>query len=132
MRSISSSSISSLATLSCLQFNLGMNLNRRDKEEYTALADGGENWFDISTVVEFLLASGSRVELIVTPLDGKEARKISVSLDGIPVRPEKTTRLRMKVSFTSGDTVKVIIEDLGFGEIFPASNMKWEKEFKIV
>ncbi|MCR4806327.1 MAG: hypothetical protein K5857_01500 [Lachnospiraceae bacterium] len=115
-----------------LQFNLGMNLNRRDKEEYTALADGGENWFDISTVVEFLLASGSRVELIVTPLDGKEARKISVNLDGIPVRPEKTTRLRMKVSFTSGDTVKVVIEDLGFGEIFPASNMKWEKEFKIV
>ena len=115
-----------------LQFNLGMNMNRGDKEEYIALADGGENWFDISTVVEFLLASGSRVELIVTPLDGKEIRKINVSLDGIPGRPEKTTRLKMKVSFLSGDTVKVFIEDLGFGEIFPSSNMKWETEVKIV
>ncbi len=115
-----------------LQFNLGMNMNRKDKEEYIALADGGENWFDISTAVEFLLASGSRVELIVTPLDGKEIRKINVSLDGLPGRPEKTTRLRMKVSFSSGDTVKVLIEDLGFGEIFPSSNMKWETEVKIV
>ncbi len=115
-----------------LQFNLGMNLNRKEREEYVALADGGENWFDISTVVEFLLISGSRVELIVTPLDGKEIRKIHVSLDGMPVRPEKTSRLRMKVSFTSGDTVKVLVEDLGFGEIFPSSNMKWETEVKIV
>ncbi len=115
-----------------LQFNLGMNINRRDKEEYVALADGGENWFDISTVVEFLLISGSRVELIVTPLDGKEIRKIQVNLDGMPVRPEKTSRLRMKVSFLSGDTVKVVVEDLGFGEIFPSSNRKWETEVKIV
>ena len=97
-----------------------------------ALADGGENWFDISTVVEFLLISGSRVELIVTPLDGKEIRKIQVNLDGMPVRPEKTSRLRMKVSFSSGDTVKVVVEDLGFGEIFPSSNRKWETEVKIV
>jgi hypothetical protein len=115
-----------------LQFNLGMNVNRGDREEYIALADGGENWFDISTVVDFLLASGSRVSLIVTPLDGKEVRNVNVSLDGIPNRPGKTTRLMMKVSFTMYDTVKVVIEDRGFGEIFPSSGMKWETEVKII
>lgn len=115
-----------------LQFNLGMNVNRREREEYVALADGGENWFDISTVVEFLLSEGSRVELIVTPLDGKKIRSISVNLDGIPNRPPKTTRLKMRVSFSSGDTVKVVIEDMGFGEIFPASGMRWENEVKMV
>ena len=114
-----------------LQFNLGMNVNRGDREEYIALADGGENWFDISTVVEFMLSSGSRVSLIVTPLDGKEVRTVNVSLDGIPNRPPKTTRLLMKVSFTMCDTVKVVIEDRGFGEIFPSSGMKWETEVKI-
>ncbi|MBR4719504.1 MAG: hypothetical protein IKP31_04585 [Lachnospiraceae bacterium] len=115
-----------------LKFNLGMNVNRRDREEYIALADGGENWFDISTVVDVLLIQGSRVELIVTPLDGKEIRSIMVSLDGIPNRSPKTTRLRMRVSFSSGDTVRITIEDMGFGEIFAASGMKWEKEVKIV
>ena len=68
----------------------------------------------------------------MTPLDGKEIRKINVSLDGIPGRPDKTTRLKMKISFTSGDTVRIHIEDLGFGEIFPTSNMKWDTEVKIV
>ena len=98
----------------------------------TSGVDGGENWFDISTVVEFLLSTGSRVDLIVTPLDGKEVRNIAVNLDGLPNRPDKTTRLRMSVSFTLGDTVKIVIEDLGFGEIFPSSGMKWEKEVRIV
>lgn len=115
-----------------LQFNLGMNVNRRNREEYIALADGGENWFDISTVVEFLLLRGSRVELTVTPLDGKEIRSISVGLDGIPNRPEKTTRLKMRVRFSSGNKVRIQIEDMGFGEIFPSSGMKWEKEVEII
>ncbi|MBR5765572.1 MAG: hypothetical protein IKX95_02205 [Lachnospiraceae bacterium] len=115
-----------------LQFNLGMNMKRKDKEEYIALADGGENWFDISTVVEFLLTQGSKVDMLVTPLDGKEVRNITVNLDGLPNRPEKTTRLKMRVSFTSGDTLKIRIEDMGFGEIFPSSSLKWEKEVRIV
>ena len=115
-----------------LQFNLGMNMKRKDKEEYIALADGGENWFDISTVVEFLLTQGSRVDMLVTPLDGKEVRNITVNLDGLPNRPEKTTRLKMRVGFTSGDTLKVRIGDMGFGEIFPSSQLKWEKEVRIV
>ncbi len=114
-----------------LQFNLGMNIDIKDKEDYIALADGGENWFDISTVVEFLLVRGSRIELLVTPLDGKEIRNITINLDGLPSRPEKTTRLRMKVSFLSGDTVKIFIEDMGFGELFPTSGRKWETEVKI-
>ncbi|MCR5508533.1 MAG: hypothetical protein K6F34_07590 [Lachnospiraceae bacterium] len=115
-----------------LQFNLGMNMRRRDKDEYIALADGGENWFDISTVVEFLLVSGSRVDMLVTPLDGKEVRNITINLDGLPNRPEKTTRLKMKVSFSSGDTLRIRIEDMGFGEIFPSSMLSWEKEVRIV
>ena len=115
-----------------LKFNLGMYVNRRDREEYIALADGGENWFDIGTVVDVLLIQGGRVELIVTPLDGKEVRSIVINLDGIPSRSPRTTRLRMRVSFSSGDTVRIVIEDMGFGEIFPASGMKWEKEVRIV
>ncbi|MCR5420588.1 MAG: hypothetical protein K6E98_06265 [Lachnospiraceae bacterium] len=114
-----------------LKFNLGIYMDRNDKEEYIALADGGVNWYDISTEVEFMLYKGSKVELIVTPLDGKEARVIEVLLDGLPERPPKTTRLKMKVSFMSGDTLRVEIEDKGFGEIFGSSGQKWEEEFNI-
>ncbi len=114
-----------------LQFNLGMNMRLKDREEYTALADGGENWFDVNQVFELLLMQGSRVDMLVTPLDSKEVKHISVNLDGLPNRPPKTTRLKMKVSFSSRDTLKIRIEDMGFGEIFPSSQLKWEKEVRI-
>ncbi len=114
-----------------LQFNLGILMDRGAREEYIALADGGENWFDIGTEVEFILAGGSKVDLIVTPLDGKAVRTVTIGLDGLPGRPPKTTRLKMNVGFQSGSKVKVVIEDLGFGEIFPATGMKWEQETEI-
>ncbi len=114
-----------------LQFNLGILMDRGAREEYIALADGGENWFDIGTEVEFILAGGRKVDLIVTPLDGKAVRTVTIGLDGLPGRPPKTTRLKMNVGFQSGSKVKVVIEDLGFGEIFPATGMKWEQETEI-
>ena len=114
-----------------LKFNLGIYMDRNGKEEYIALADGGENWFDISAEVEFLLKSGSSVQLIVTPLDGKEIRVMDIILDGIPERPAKTTRLKMKVTFASGNKVRAVVEDIGFGEIFRSSGLVWEKELII-
>lgn len=114
-----------------LKFNLGIYMERDGKDEYIALADGGENWFDISTEVDCLLRSGSRIQLIVTPLDGKEIRGIEIQLDGLPERPARTTRLNLKVSFTSGKTLKAVVSDMGFGEIFQSSGLVWEKKVTI-
>lgn len=114
-----------------LKFNLGIYIDRNGQEEYIALADGGENWFDISAEVEFLLKSGSKVQLIVTPLDGKEIRVMDIVLDGLPERPPKTTRLKLWVIFSSGNTVKAVVKDMGFGEIFQSSGLAWDKELTI-
>ena len=114
-----------------LKFNLGIRMDRDGKEEYIALADGGENWFDISAEVDFMLKSGGKVQLIVTPLDGKEIRVLEIVLDGLPERPAKTTRLKLRITFTSGNTVKAVIRDMGFGEIFQSSGLVWEKEATI-
>ena len=114
-----------------LKFNLGIYIDRKGKEEYIALADGGENWYDISAEVEFLLKGGSKVQLIVTPLDGKEIRVMDIVLDGLPDRPTKTTRLKLWVMFSSGNTLKAIVKDMGFGEIFQSSGLAWDRELTI-
>ena len=115
-----------------LQFNLGMKMLRNGVEEYIAVADGGENWFDVGNTMEFLLVDGSSIKFLVTPLDGKEIKEIEMVLDGLPVRPPKATRLRMLVTFESGTRVKIHVEDMGFGEIFPASGMTFNNEIDIV
>ena len=63
--------------------------------------------------------------------DGKEVREVSVLLEGLKVRPLKTTRLSVNVTFVSGSKVVVKIKDMGFGEIFKESGLAWEKEIEI-
>ncbi len=114
-----------------LQFNLGMYVEHNGEEEYIALADGGENWFESESKLQLLLADGNKIKLIVTPLDGKEIRDITINLDGLKQRPLKTTRLELNVSFKSGTKVYACVKDLGFGEIFPSTGQYWEKEVEI-
>ena len=110
-----------------LKFNLGIRMNMGAKEEYLALADAGENWYDSTATYEFVVGETKTVPLIVTPLDGKGAYDIEVELTGLPDRPPKASRMRLTVSFEEEKRLKIQVEDLGFGEFFPSTGKKWEK-----
>ena len=110
-----------------LKFNLGLNMFVSGKEEYIAVADAGENWYDSGVTYDFVLGEGKTVPLILTPLDGKGAETIEVELSGLPDRPPKASRLRLNVSFESENRMKIEVDDLGFGEFYPSTGKKWEK-----
>ena len=52
-----------------------------------------------------------------------------VPLRDLPKRPKGTTRLSIRLKFTSDSEAVAHIKDLGFGEIFPKSN--YEQEIKV-
>ena len=110
-----------------LKFNLGFNMVVAGEEEYIAIADAGENWYDSGVTYDFVLGNTRSVPLIMTPLDGKGAETIEVELSGLPDRPPKASRMRLTVSFESDKRMKIEVEDLGFGEFFPSTGRKWEK-----
>ena len=110
-----------------LKFNLGLNMIVAGKEQYIAVADAGENWYDQGVTYDIVLGSTRTVPLILTPLDGKGAETIEVDLPGLPDRPPKASRLRLNVSFESEKRLKVEVEDMGFGEFFPSTGKKWQK-----
>ncbi|HOO29324.1 MAG TPA: DUF5716 family protein, partial [Lachnospiraceae bacterium] len=97
-----------------LKFNLGIRMYKQGQEEYIALADAGENWYDTTAQVDFILGNTYRVPLVITPLDGKEQQEIEIELTGLPERPPKATRLQMKVNFKSETGIFARIYDLGF------------------
>lgn len=115
-----------------LKFNLGIQMQREGKEEYIALADAGENWYDTVAQVDFLLGTAKEVPLVITPLDGKEPQEVSIELSGIPDRPPKASRLKLKIDFKSETEICAKVFDLGFGELYPTSGKTWDKEVSIV
>ncbi|MCR5790217.1 MAG: hypothetical protein K6G83_10060 [Lachnospiraceae bacterium] len=114
-----------------LKFNLGMYMRYMGKEEYIAIADGGENWFDCDTTIDMLLDGTKEIRLLITPLDGKDPAELVIELEGLPERPNKASRIRLTVTFLSETSLTATAIDLGFGEIFPSSGLKWEKSLKI-
>ena len=55
-----------------------------------------------------------------------------MTLDNLPTRPDKTTRLKITLDMKSEELAHVAVYDLGFGTIFPSSGLKWEEEFTLL
>ncbi|MCR5673217.1 MAG: hypothetical protein K6F87_05835 [Lachnospiraceae bacterium] len=110
-----------------LKFNLGLNMVVAGEEEYIAVADAGENWYDSGVSYDIVLGDTKTIPLIMTPLDGKGVESIELELSGLPDRPPKASRIRLDVSFESERRMKILAEDMGFGEFFPSTGKKWEK-----
>ena len=52
-----------------------------------------------------------------------ESRIEQISLDGLSVSQPYTVRVQMKMLFQDDKTLKVMIEDMGLGEFFPATGI---------
>lgn len=114
-----------------LKANIGMKVLRRGVDSYFALLDAGQNWYDSRKECEFILESEPVFELRVTPLNGKDASVVEISLDGLLQRPERTTRIHMEIFLKDACTVVLRMEDMGFGELFPSSGKSWQEEFSV-
>jgi hypothetical protein len=110
-----------------LKSNVGMNLLKCGQEAYYALLDAGVNWYEAGTQVDLIADPGGVLEILITPLTGKSPRSVQFFLDGLEKRPKGTTRLRMSLSMTSPLQVAVKVQDMGFGELFPATGKVWEQ-----
>ena len=114
-----------------LKANVGMKVYRQGKESYLALLDAGVNWFEASRQCEFYLDTGNKLSFLITPLTGRNVREEEVVLDGLPLRKKRTTRIRLSMRMLSESKVKMEVQDLGFGQIFPSSGQSWTQEFEL-
>ena len=114
-----------------LKCNIGMQCVKKGRNVYQALLDAGAEWYDAAAQIDILLEDGDEIVLEETSVDKGDKREIAVKLENMPKRPRATTRLRIRLRMTAADRMLLEVQDMGFGEIFPASGMKWEQEIDI-
>lgn len=124
-----------------LKSNIGLQILRKNEDTYCAIMDAGINWYEASAEKTFYLESGNSFLLKITPLTQIEgidslAGKYPVyyeeiKLEEIDDRPERCTRLTMRVKMESVDKLLVEVEDMGFGEIYPATHKIWKSEIEL-
>ncbi len=114
-----------------LKANLGMRVLRGGVESYYALLDAGMSWHEAEKQCEFYLESGNSFSIQITPLTGKESREVEIILNDLPPRSERAARIQMRLSMESEQDVSITLEDLGFGEIYPATHRIWHEELRL-
>ncbi|MDO4296021.1 MAG: DUF5716 family protein [bacterium] len=93
------------------------------KEKRLVMVPLGAVWYETDARAEFILDEEREVAfLIASAHTGQQEKKSFLSLEGFPNRPPKTTRVEMALRFLDAKTMEVTIRDLGFGELFAASD----------
>ena len=114
-----------------LRSNIGIEVLLREQKGYHVLLDAGVKWYNAEVEEDFILENGKEFSLLQTPVTGGEPQQLTVRLNGLPDRPDRTTRLRVVLTMPAADRLKVQITDLGFGDIFPTGGGTWEETFTV-
>ncbi len=111
-----------------LKANVGMEVLKRGQKSYLVLLNAGVNWYEVGTDVEFIIPKGNEIEFRISSLTGNNIYTETMILEEMPERKAGTNRVRLSMRMLSDSTIYVEVTDLGFGEFYPATNKKWEKE----
>ncbi len=114
-----------------LSTEVSVNILDRDKESRLVLAKAGSRWYETKRSSDFIVKGPLEVEFILEPLGGGQKRTVKVPLTGFPKRPDRTTRIRVTIGFLSRAKMVAVIRDLGFGELFPATDTVLRQEIDL-
>lgn len=107
--------------------NIGMDMMVMGSPAYHSILSAGKNWYESQAQCELILDDRTKLVFVLSKMQTGEKKKISMDLEGLPARPNKTTRLRLKLVWKSVKDCLVTVEDLGFGDLFPSSGKIWKE-----
>lgn len=114
-----------------LKTTVSLKIRGREKDEELVLAAAGDNWYETKMTAEFIVAGDPEVELSLLPLEPRKKTIVKIPLEGFPKRPDRTTRIELALGFAGEDRMIVMIRDLGFGELFPATDRTIKQEVSL-
>lgn len=114
-----------------LEATVSMEVIHREKPTPLVIAAAGDNWYEARSTMECILDNQKELVFSVQRLDSRKKNEVRISLEEFPSRPNRTTRVQIRVVFLDEHTMVVMVKDKGFGELFPASNAVIRKEIPL-
>lgn len=106
---------------------IGMDMRIMGAPAYYPLIEAGRNWYECSASCELILDDTEELIFTISTMGENEKKKVAMQLPGLPKRPNKTTRLLLKLDYISREECRITVKDLGFGEMFPSSGKIWKE-----
>lgn len=114
-----------------LKASVSMEVMHKEKPTPLVIAAPGDNWYEARSTLDFILNNQKELVFYIQHLDSRKKNEVVIPLDEFPSRPNRTTRVQMRIAFLDEKTMVVVVQDKGFGELFPASNVIIRKEISL-
>ena len=107
-----------------LRYNVNIRSRRAGKEQLYTLISAGCSWYEAKASCEVLLLEEPLLEFVFSSMLGGEPIREGLLLTDIPERPPGAG-----MWFSGPRQCEVKVSDLGFGELYPASDLYWKETF---
>lgn len=107
--------------------DVGMDMRVMGSPAYYPLIEGGYNWYECGAHCELILDDTSELVFVVGIPGESEKKRVAMALEGLPERPNRTTRLSLELKYVSSEDCEITVKDLGFGEMYPSSGKIWKE-----
>lgn len=114
-----------------LPYSVSIRMFQNDQLTAVPLVAAGSRYKEVNVKTVGILDETDEIFFTVNHVLKKESRHIVMNLRNLTQRENKTTRIRVKLTFLDRDTLVIHVKDLGFGEFYPNSNRVWEKVVEI-
>lgn len=109
-----------------------LSVSRGKETFHVDLVKAGSDWYNVRESVEFILDGTDTVVFHVRDFSANRERLIPLKLENLPQRPDRTTRIRLHLEFEDAHICQVIMEDRGFGSLYPATDKTWKMRLNVV
>lgn len=98
-----------------------LKIQERGKDKILRMVLPGTNWYGADCSYDLIVDGAEELEIFLSPADSAEKQTVRIPLTDFPERPPKTTKITLKLSFTSDSRCHIMVIDRGFGEFFAGS-----------
>jgi len=100
-----------------------------ERKSRLILVPAGQRWYGLNVHFELIPHDQNYIDFQIEPFDTRSAKRVSRAvLEGFPSRPDRTTRIAVDLHFDRQDRADISIKDMGFGELYPASDRTVREE----
>jgi hypothetical protein len=114
-----------------LKTTVSMSVSHKGQDTSVVLASAGDSWYERRAVLDVIPENQNYIEFVLTPVDVRKKKLVTIPLEGFPTRSDRTMKVRVLVTFIDGCTMDVRLKDQGFGELFPSSGVQIRQEVMI-
>jgi hypothetical protein len=104
---------------------VGVRVYRDAKYTDAILAEAGTNWYEVDQSIEVIPEGEPELEIILKNVLNGEVVREKVRLK-LPERPDRMTRLLIRITCTNRACGIIQVQDLGFGEFYPGTGLVTE------